>query len=205
MPKLKDSINGTDELCSVIFSAAFSLLITFTYIAFFSLCYLILYNLLIPVVDHHLLLIPAYFLTLLVLGQSIIAFVASIKANHDKKNLQLLNFRLVRLSYIILLGPFNKAILQIIMIFGSNYKKKKGLVQLMILFLVCGFGLGLFQSSKTNIFYLIKPTVSTKDKKISPHYYRSENNTLNFLLQPEVESPKVESRAVNFFIPVFHH
>ncbi|MTI29754.1 hypothetical protein, partial [Xanthovirga aplysinae] len=58
LPKLKDSIQKVDELCSVIFSAAFTFLLIYMYLALFVSIYLLIFNLLSDYVQPYILLIP---------------------------------------------------------------------------------------------------------------------------------------------------
>ncbi|MCH3883360.1 hypothetical protein [Tenacibaculum aquimarinum] len=58
LPKLKDSIQKVDELCSVIFSVAFTLLLIYAYMSIFVSAYLLVYNLLSAYIPFYILLIP---------------------------------------------------------------------------------------------------------------------------------------------------
>ncbi|WGH74087.1 hypothetical protein P8625_08120 [Tenacibaculum tangerinum] len=207
LPKLKDSIQKVDELCSVIFSVAFTFLLMYGYIAIFSSLYLLLFNLLSEYVNNFILLIPAFLIVGSLILQSIITAISNLKKNKEKEKLQILNFKIVRFVSMVSFGPFYKSILQVSMIFGSNFKKKKSLAYLMLLFLVSGIIVTSVQIQKTNIFYLI---ISTKHKFFNEHktyadYYKDDNKSNSFLLAPEIESSKIDSNVLEIFIPIFKY
>jgi len=203
LPKLKDSIKKVDELCSVIFSAAFTFLLMYGYIALFSCAYLLLYNMLSEYVAPIVLLIPLAFIVLISLLQFIVTLISNMKSNHDKEKLQIWNFKLVRLSSMIIFGPLYTSILQVSMIFGSNFKKKKSLVYLILVFVISGVGISFFQIFDTNIPYLIANETYFDATKVHSEYYASENINNSFLLAPEIESDKITSSLVKVFIPIY--
>ncbi len=207
LPKLKDSIQKVDELCSVIFSVAFTFLLMYGYIAFFSSIYLLLYNLLLPYVNAYILLIPAILIAITLILQSIITVFSNLKKNKEKEKLQVLNFKVVKFASMISFGPLYKSILQVSMIFGSNFKKKKSITYLMLFFLFSGIVVASVQIPKTNIFYLIisnKKNFFNKYKTYSD-YYKDSNKSNKFLLAPEIESSKIESNIIEVFIPIFNY
>ncbi len=205
LPKLKGSIHKVDELCSVIFSAAFTFLLSFGYIALFSCIYLLLYNLLSDYISTYILLAPWFLIFSGMMFQSIITIISNLKANKEKEKLQILNFKLVKIVYVVVYGPLYKSILQVSMIFGSNFKKKKSLIHLIILFLFSGLFVAILQIPKTNIFYLIQYENYFDANKTYSEYYKSSNHENYFLLAPEIESDKITSKAMQVFIPVFDH
>ena len=105
LPKIKDSIKRVDELCSVIFSVAFTFLLIYGYVALFASVYLWLYNVLSSYVNHYILLIPLGIIIIGFILQMIFGILANIKKNHDKVGLQTWNFRIVRFVSIVLYGP----------------------------------------------------------------------------------------------------
>jgi len=175
LPKLEDSIKKVDEFCSVIFSVAFSFLLIYTFMALVASIYLLIFNLLSNYVPTYLLLIPLGFLALVLLSQMVIGIVANLKNNKSKVKLQTWNFKIVKLASMLTYGPLYKPLLQITMIFGSNFKKKKSLGYLMFAFLICGAFVAIGQLNKTNIPYLID----------------------------EIESDRIQSKLVKVFIPIF--
>ncbi len=205
LPKLKDSIKKVDELCSVIFSVAFTFLLIYMYMALFSSIYLLIYNLLIDYIPSYILLIPAFFLCFVLIVQMVIGITANLKANHEKRGLQLLSFKMARFVSVISLGPLNKSIMQVTMIFGSNFKKKKNLVFLIFLFFFSGIFVSAYQMLNTNIPYLIKSDYYFDVSESHSSYYKMENKSNDFLLNPEIESDKVESDVLKLFIPIFRH
>ena len=205
LPKLKDSIKKVDELCSVIFSVAFTFLLTYMYLGLFASIYLLIFNLLSEYVNSYILLIPGILLLTTIFVQAIISLIANLKKNKEKENLQIWNFRIVKLVSIITYGPLYKSILQVFMIFGSNFKKKKSLISLLFIFILSGMFVSVYQMTNTNIPYLITQESYFDVTKSYSSYYKSENNDANFLLSPEIESDKVESSVLKLFIPIFSH
>ena len=205
LPKLKDSIQKVDELCSVIFSAAFTLLLMYGYIAIFTSIYLLAFNLLSPYISAYILLAPAAILFLVGMIQSVFVLIANRKSNRHKIKLQNALFKFVQTTSIFTYGPLYKSILQVTMIFGSNFKKKKSIVYLIILFLVSGVFVSAKKLLDTNIPYLIDNKMYFNLSNAYPEFYRSENKKLNFLLAPEIDSDRIETNVLKLFIPIYKH
>ncbi len=207
LPKLKDSIQKVDELCSVIFSIAFTFLLLYGYIAIFSSVYLLLYNILSEYVNSYILMIPGIFIALSLVVQIFVSIFANFKSNKEKENLQLLNFRVVKFVSIISFGPIYKNILQVSMIFGSNFKKKKSLVYLIFVFLVSAMMVAVVQLPKTNILYFVKHRAEANYDiyRTYADYYKDSNQQLDFLLSPEIESDLIERSTLEVFIPIFDY
>lgn len=206
LPKLKDSIKRVDETCSVIFSIAFTFLFIIGYMAFFNSIYLLFYNLLLPYVNSYILLTPAIIIGIGLTIQMIVSIYANLKKNKEKEKLQHINFTLVKYANMLAFGPLYKNILQVTMIFGSNFKKKKSLAYLGIVFFFLGFLVAGIQIPKTNIFYLVG-SVSQKyfdSHKTYSNYYKDSNNS-DFLLAPEIQSDMIKSNVVEVFIPIFDY
>ncbi len=205
LPKLKDSIQKVDELCSVIFSAAFTILLLYLYMALLASVYLFLFNWLSEYIPYYFLLIPLAILVIAYILQMIISVIANIKAYKQNKVIQTLYFKIVKIASLLMFGPLYKSILQISMIFGSNFKKKKGLIALIVIFLFSGIFIALFQISNTNILYLVTKEVYFDKTEIYAGYYTTENQHMNFLLAPEITSDIVTSKTLKLFIPIFSH
>ena len=205
LPKLEASIKKVDELCSVIFSAAFTFLLIYAYLAFLASVYLLIYNLLSSYVSFYILLIPLAFFVIVLVAQMGITLVANLKGNKEKENLQILSFKIVKFVAILTYGPLYKSIMQVSMIFGSNFKKKKSLVYLMIAFLFSGMLLAGAQFNQTNIPYLITTGIGIEANttRLDPNYYESENTKNTFLLTPEIQSDIIKSDVLKIFIPIF--
>jgi len=203
LPKLEDSIKKVDELCSVIFSVAFTFLLIYTYMAFLASVYLLIFNMLESYVPTYILLIPLGFIALGLLIQMVLSVVANLKGNKEKEKLQILSFKVVRFVSMLLYGPLYRPILQVSMIFGSNFKKKKSLVYLIFLFLVSGAIVALVQFDKTNIPYLIVKDSYVDTTRVNSDYYENQNEYNEFLLTPEIESDRIKSNSIKVFIPIF--
>ncbi len=205
LPKLKDSIQKVDELCSVIFSAAFTFLLIYMYLGLVASIYLLIFNLLSDYVHAYILLIPVIFIIISLFVQMVITIISNLKSNREKKKLQIWNFKIVRFVSIIMYGPLYKSILQVSMIFGSNFKKKKSLIYLILLFLFSGMLVSIYQMTNTNIPYLVKRDSFFDETKSYSSFYKIENEHNTFLLNPEIDSDKVESNILKVFIPIFSH
>ena len=151
LPKLTDTIDRLDEICSVIFSAAFNLLLVYGYFGIFSSVYLLLYNVLSEYVSPTLLLIPLYLLGALYVALSGISIVANLKRFKTHTTIQHWYYHIALLGSKVFYGPFYKYIMQITMIFGTNFKKKKALVRTTLLMIGLGMWLGIFQIFQSNL------------------------------------------------------
>ncbi|MGB5978045.1 MAG: hypothetical protein WBG62_11590, partial [Cyclobacteriaceae bacterium] len=156
LPKLKDSIDKVDELCSVIFSAAFTFLMLYLYLGLVVTLYLMLYNLLDDYIPGEILLVPAGIFVLILFLQMGMSIIANLKPNLEKRGIQTAYFNIVHWMSRILFGPAYKSIYQVFMIFGSNFKRKKSLVSLNLLFVLAGVVVAYTQIENTNIQYMIK-------------------------------------------------
>ncbi|MFY7672465.1 hypothetical protein ACOSP6_15395 [Tenacibaculum sp. MEBiC06402] len=203
LPKVKDSIEKVDELCSVIFSAAFTFLLIYANAAIISSLYLLIYNTFFESIPTIFLLIPLYILCFLIILQMIVSIYANLKVNHEKHHVQIFSFKVNNLVSAIMFGPLYKSILQVNMIFGSNFKKKKRLVFLMIVFLLSGAFASFYQLDKTNILYLINPKKYFQKDLIHPTYYQTNNIDNSYLLNPEIESDVIDGKLMKVFIPLF--
>lgn len=205
LPKLKDSIQKVDELCSVIFSAAFTILLMYAYMSIFVSIYLLVFNLLSEYVHTIVLLIPAFIIVFFLLVQFVITFISNLKSNKEKEKLQILSYKVNSFVSKILYGPFYKLILQVSMIFGSNFKKKKALIYLVLSFLFVGIFVFGNQIFKTNIFYLVAHKKYFNSTKIYSSFYKNDNKNNDFLLTPEIASDQIASKVLKVFIPTFKH
>ena len=203
LPKLEDSIKKVDEMCSVIFSAAFTFLLIYGYMALLASVYLLVFNMLSSYVSIYILLIPLGFLVIVMLMQMVIGIIANIKSNKEKEKLQIWNFKIVKFASTVLYGPLYKSILQVSMIFGSNFKKKKSLAYLMFLFVISGVFISIAQLGETNIPYLINKEAHFDTTRVNSNYYETENEQNNFLLTPEIDSDRITSNLLKVFIPIF--
>src|SRR6056297_2890323 len=96
----------------------------------------------------------------------------------------------------VLYGPLYKNLLQITMIFGSNFKKKKTLVRTMIFMLVFGAILGTVKLFNSNVLYLLGANTNLDSTKAYEFYYSTNNDESKFLLTPEIQTDLVESEAI---------
>ncbi|MDO1512048.1 hypothetical protein Q2T41_05140 [Maribacter confluentis] len=202
LPRQEDTIQKVDELCSVIFSAAFTILLIYAYMSLLASGYILLFNLLSSYVPAYVLLIPALLLGILVIVQSILTIIGNIKRFKEIEWLQNWSFKIVRLASMLLYGPLYKNILQVSMVFGSNFKKKKWLVRLVLLFFVSGICLSVIKIKDTNIYYLLGVDRYYADQMYLS-FYENQSADKSFLLTPQIQSDLIEGQTVRLFIPVF--
>lgn len=207
LPKLKDSIQKVDELCSVIFSVAFTFLFIYSYGAVTASVYLLLYNVLSQFISSYILLIPVIIIGGGMLFQSLFVFYANMKRNKENEKIQHFNFKLVKYVSIISFGPLYKNLLQVSMIFGSNFKKKKSLVYLMLVFLFSGAVLSVVKMPQTNILYMMSSVVQNPfdSYKTYAEFYKKDNKETAFLLSPEIQSEKINEETLEIFIPIYNY
>jgi hypothetical protein len=203
LPRLQNSITNLDEICSVIFSVAFTLLLIYSYLGLVSSIYLLLFNLLSDYIPNYVLLIPLVIFAAIYIAQMILTIVANIKKFKTNDTVQTWYFQATILGSALLYGPLYKNLLQITMIFGSNFKKKKALVRTMIFMLAFGAILGTYKLFDSNVLYLMGLNKDLDTTKAYEFYYSTNNSENKFLLTPEIQTDLVESKAIQLFIPIF--
>ncbi len=206
LPKIKDTIPKIDEICSVIFSMAFSFLMMYLYISISSSIYVLLYNLLDDYVPSYILLIPVGIMAIFMLGQIIIGLIAQLKIYKENEMIQTLYFKSVVIGNYLVIGPLSKSIMQIFMLFGSNYKNKKYLSKIAFPLLIVSLIFCLYETSETNILYLFRSDTYFTDKnKAETAYYAEEKPETKFLLNPEIESSLIHRNTFRLFIPIMRN
>lgn len=204
LPKQEDTIQKVDELCSVIFSAAFTILLIYSYMSIVLSIYMLIYNLLIDYVSTYVLLTPVILLATLMIIQAIFSIIGNLKTYRNNVGVQTWMFKLVKYTSMITYGPLYRYFMQVFMVFGSNFKKKKSLVYLIIVFLFSGMFVAAVKIVDTNILYLFFQQPKDKDYMYS-NYYFDQNPDKTFLLTPQLQSDIIEGETVKIFIPVFRH
>lgn len=205
LPKISTSISKIDELCSVIFSAAFAFMMIYLYITVTASIFLILLNKLKDLVPIWILLIPIALLALFMVLGMLISIPANLKRFRQNETIQHLYFLYARWGAVILYGPLNKSILQISMIFGSNFKKKKGLVKMILFMLFIGVIFGTTQMVDSNFGYLVNYSNQLDNTKIHSSFFADKNINQDFLFTPEISSNIVKESTIEIFIPIFEH
>ncbi len=203
LPKLNKTIKDVDEICSVIFSAAFLMLYTYLYLALVGSLYLVIYNALIDKVPAFILWIPLYLFGLWMVVQAVFSVIGNLKQFRNNKWIQTAYFQSVRWGSIIVFGPLYKYLLQISMTFGSNFKKKKSLVGLILIFVLIGFIISLVRFSSSRMRYLIRQDTYFDATKIYGGYYGLASETHEFLISPCIDTDVVDSKVVRLFIPIY--
>ena len=205
LPTLKDSINRVDELCSVIFASAFCLLLVYAYFALLLTFGLFAFNFLSNYIPASTVLIPVYLIGVLMFSNFILSMIANLKRFKDYEKLQLMYFWNTYILNLLTLGPFYKSILQITMIFGSNFKKNKSLGILVMVFFLCGMSYSLFAIGQTKLMYLIYSDFFEDTTRAYSENYKDQNQTLTFLPAPEIKSDVISQPVFKLFVPLFRY
>jgi hypothetical protein len=205
LPKINDSIAKIDELCSVIFSAAFAFMMIYLYATVTASLYLLIFNALKDLIPTWVLLFPLALLALSFIFGLIISIPANMKKYHGHQKIQHLYFLYARWSTLPLYGPFYKSIMQITMLFGSNFKKKKGLVKMVLLMLFIGILFGGSKLINSDFRYLINNDIQPDKSRVYANYYSNNNKDVNFLLSPEIQTEIISENTLKLFIPILEH
>ena len=205
LPKISDTTSKIDELCSVIFSAAFAFMMIYFYFTISASMYLLIFNLLKDTVPNWILLMPLMLSGLFIVLGTVISIPANMKRYHSNETLQHLYFVFARWGAYFLYGPLNKSILQITMLFGSNFKKRKGLVKMVLFMLFIGVLFGAVKMFDSDFRYLLQYSRKQDLTKIQPEFYANNNLNQAFLFTPEISSELVSESSVKLFIPLYEH
>jgi len=205
LPKINQSITKIDELCSVIFSAAFAFMLIYLFATVSACLYLILFNFLEDYLPFWLLILPLGILALILIFGMIISIPANMKKYHSNNTIQHLYFLYARWGALTMYGPLYKSILQITMLFGSNFKKKKGLVKMVLFMLFIGIVFGATKMLDSNFSYLLNYSYIQDTTKFHSSYYANNNIKEDFLFTPEIDSDVFDESTIKLFIPLFKH
>ncbi|MFD0796437.1 hypothetical protein ACFQZJ_03120 [Maribacter chungangensis] len=208
LPKLTTSISKVDELCSVIFSAAFGLMLLYGYVTIITILYLILFNVLEGLLPENLtwiLWIPLLLFGLIFILGFLISIPANIKKFRENETVQNLYFLFSKWTSYVFYGPLHKSILQITMIFGSNFKRKKGLVKMILLMLSIGVGFASMKLVNSDYRYLLNYDRKQDTTTMQLSFYRENNLNNRFLLNPEINNAVITKSPLSIFIPILEH
>ena len=122
-----------------------------------------------------ILLIPVAIFVFIAAIHMILSVVANIKVFQTNNRIQIFYFKIVKITSMIMLGPLYKNILQVSLIFGTNFKKNRELVGLVVLFVFTGVLVSSFQMHQTNIPYLETSNTYFDENSIYTNYYQFEN------------------------------
>lgn len=205
LPKISETIKKTDELCSVIFSAAFSFMMIYLYLTVIASLYLIIYNLLDDYIPTWILLIPLAPLVLIFILGFVISVPANMKKNRENETIQHFYFLYAKWGAIIMYGPIHKHVMQITMLFGSNFKKKKGLVKMVLLMLLVGIIFGGVKLIASDYRYLINNDLKLDTSRTYDFFYSPNNSNKQFILAPEIPNEIISKNSLKLFVPIFDH
>lgn len=205
LPKLEKTIDDVDQLSSVIFSAAFFMLLTYGYLCLIIGLYLLLYNGLLPYVHEYILYFPILLFVGTIALQSFLGIFANMKRFKQVEWIQILLFKVTKLGSMLMLGPLYKYMLQISMSFASNFKKKKAIAGLVVIFILIGLFIAVFQFTDSKMQFLVRGQSYFDSSRTFSEFYatESENNTL--LIAPQIDSDVVQSNVLKLFIPLYKH
>jgi hypothetical protein len=205
LPKLPSSIGKIDELCSVIFSAAFALMLIYSYGTISTILYLLVFNFLnglLPANLSWVLWVPLLLLGMIFIFGALISIPANLKKFHNNETIQHLYFIYARWGSFLFYGPIYKSVLQITMIFASNFKRKKGLVKMVIFMLLIGAGFAMVKLLNSDFRYLLNFERKPDTTKIELQFYSENNQESTFILTPEINGPVIAKNTVQLFIPI---
>ena len=207
LPSIDTSIKKVDDICSTLFSGAFSFLMIYGMMSITTLVLLILYNSFsdyIPasVAIGFLKVLGVLFVTFMIL--SMISNTKWLKNNHTIQNI----YYWFSVSFGYLLSSiFFKPVNQIMMTFYSNYKKEASNLLLPIAFFVIGTALSLYHVTKSNIPILIRQApigqAVFQKNRVYPVYYESQHLKGKEILNPIIPSDQIKSPFLKVFIPIF--
>lgn len=205
LPRLPTTITSLDEICSVIFSAAFTLLLIYLYGGIISSVYLILFNLLKDQVPTILLLTPAILFGIIYLVVTLFSIIANLKKFKKNPKIQTWYFNIMIWGSKVFYGPLYRYSLQTTMIFGSNFKKKKALVKSVLLMLIFGLMLGTYQIFQSNVIYLLTSNAKPDTSRLYGSYYSENTEEEDFLLAPVIPAEIISKKVFQLFIPILEH
>ena len=205
LPKLKETIQEVDDICSVIFSSAFSVFTIYGYMTLLGVIFFKIYSWTKDYIPREIWIGLVALVVVFSFFYMVMMVVGTHKKYKENEKVQNLFFSLVKWSNQILMGPLYRYMLQVTMIFGTNFKKKKSIGWLMLTFIGVGFLVTLIQLDNTKISYFINKKIFYGDSKLYSNYYANTANKESFLIAPQLESDVVERNVVKVFIPVYDY
>ena len=205
LPKLKDTIPEVDDLCSVIFSAAFFLFVMYAYLSIIMLIILNIFLYFGSYIPTFVWFIFLGFFALLSLVHMVIITFANLKKNKEVEWIQNLFFLSSKYSNKLMMGPLYKPLLQIAMAFGTNYKKKKSLNFLMLVFFGVGMIVAVARFENSKALYLLRQDIYYNEARLYNSYYADTAEKNCFLLGPQIDSDIVSQGALRLFVPKYRY
>ncbi|MBZ2162118.1 hypothetical protein [Alteromonas stellipolaris] len=208
LPKLSQSINQVDRLSSVVFSVAFSMLFIYLYAAVIGTAALIIYNVLIMFISEDIAIIPIYIALFIVCFQFLVSILANTSYLKKNTRVQLFYFHVNRMLLPVFYGPLYNNILQVLMVFTSNYKTSRAIFVMMSGFLFTAFLTSQITLNNTRYGYLIIPEKHFTSSSRYTTFYASENaqkSNHSLLLSPEIPSDIISDTHLRVFIPIFYN
>lgn len=203
LPKLEQSVVSADKLCSVIFAAAFYMLMMYSSIGLFGSLYLLGYHYLSAYISGTILVIPIALSASLMLFQGVFSLVANLPQFKENERVQHLYFRTIVWTSRLTFGPLYKPVLQIGMIFSSNFKRDPALVKLILFFIFCGFIVAGTKIPHSNTMYLFAQDRYFDSTEADSRFYLDKSQEQSFLLAPQLPSDVIEQPLIELFIPVY--
>jgi hypothetical protein len=136
---------------------------------------------------------------------SVFPTLANLKVFKKNERIQGLYYYSTVLLNKLLLGPFYRYVLQIWMIFASNFKRKKSIVVTIIMMVFIGFGFGVNQISYSHWDHFDNPHKYGDEGRLYPHHYKTNNATERFLLTPEIDSQVISKSTLELFVPLMKY
>lgn len=205
LPKLKHTIQDVDDICSVIFSSAFTIFTIYGYTSFLGLVVFMVYNNTKDIIPRVVWIALVATVVVFSAFYMIMMFVGSHKKYKENVQIQNLFFSVVKWSNLILMGPLYKYMLQVTMIFGTNFKKKKSIFWLMLTFVAVGFVVTILQANGSKMLYFVNQKVFYNKSKVYSNSYSDNAHKDAFLLGPQIESDIIDRSLMKLFIPIYRY
>ena len=205
LPKLKHTIQEIDDVCSVIFSSAFTLFVIYGYGTLLFFLFFQVYNWTRNIIPSIFWIVFGVVLVVLYLFYMVIMGIGVHKKYKDNVKVQNLFFYTAMWGNRLMMGPLYRYILQVSMIFGTNAKKKKSLMWMLLVFALVGLLVTAFKTFDGKMAYFITYDVHYSESKSYPDYYENSSDEGEFLLAPQIESDVVERKLLKLFIPVYDY
>lgn len=211
LPKVSDSIEKVDEICSTLFSAAFLFLMTLGMTSFAAAIYLGAYNLLLNYFSADILIYFVYVLAIFFILYSTVGMLSTNSRLKNNEWFQDFYFKLAIGYNILAFNIFFKPVNMLITTFYSNYKKGKSHWVLPTVLFVIGLALSMQNMLSSNIPYMLGKSTLDEDvpllqrNKMYAFNYEDQLKKGEEILHPTISSNQIEGAFLKVFIPIFNN
>lgn len=207
LPKVKDTIQEVDKICSTLFAGAFAFLMMYSMMSFVITVLLIIYNLLLNVTTSDVLMPFVYGIQVIFAGIVILSMIANMERFRENEQFQNRYFVVAKYFSYFMSPFFFKPINQITMTFFSSYEKGKSSLLLPTSFFLIAMTLSMTHIQKSNVRHLIIGGKSElpffRKNKVYPEFYEEQHSEKKRILNPIIPSDQITGAFLKIFIPVF--